>query len=61
MSDEVNKVVADAKAATSAEVKSLTAKVEAFLQKHVPTVVGTLLGYAGGHFGVVGAIVKHFA
>ena len=67
MSDIQNEVLAalaaiqeKVKADAEAKAKATRAKVIAFVKTHVPWVVGTVGGYASGHFGLVGAVLKHF-
>jgi hypothetical protein len=56
---DVQTQVTQAVATATAEVKTFREKVVAFVKAHVPTAVGSVVGYAGGHFGLIGAVLKH--
>lgn len=57
---DINTQVTAAVAKAETEVKTFREKAVAYVKAHVPTVVSAVAGYAGGHYGLIGAVLKHF-
>ena len=49
--------VATAKAAVTAEVTTVTAKVKAWIKAHVPHAISAVTGYVVSHFSVISYLV----
>lgn len=56
---DISNVESAIKTAATVEVATVKSKALAFLKAHLPAVVSAVAGYAGGHYGVIGAVLKH--
>jgi hypothetical protein len=56
---DLSNIESAVKTAATAEVATVKSRVIAFVKTHVPALVSAVAGYAGGHYGLIGAVLKH--
>jgi hypothetical protein len=51
--------LANIETAAKQEVATVKSKVVAFVKAHIPHTVAAVVGYVSGHYGLIGAVLKH--